>query len=51
LAIGPLVFGALMDAGRPAWIFYAIALFQLLAIFTAVGVTVKSHARLSAAKA
>jgi MFS family permease len=51
LAIGPLVFGALMDAHQPAWIFYAVALFQLLAIFTAVGVTVKSAAPLTPAKA
>jgi MFS family permease len=51
LAIGPLVFGALMDAHHPAWIFYAVGLFQLLAIFTAVGVTVKSNASLTTAKA
>lgn len=51
LALGPLVFGALMDAQRPAWIFYAVALFQLLAIFTAVGVTVKSAALPTPAKA
>ena len=38
LACGPLLFGALMDAQRPAWIFICIALFQLLAIGTAVGV-------------
>lgn len=38
LAIGPLLFGALMDAQRPAWVFVCIALFQALAIATAVGV-------------
>jgi FSR family fosmidomycin resistance protein-like MFS transporter len=38
LALGPLLFGALMDAQRPAWVFICIALFQALAIATAVGV-------------
>jgi MFS family permease len=38
LAAGPLLFGTLMDAGQPAWIFICIALFQGLAIATAVGV-------------
>jgi FSR family fosmidomycin resistance protein-like MFS transporter len=38
LAIGPLMFGALMDANRPAWVFICIAAFQALAIATAVGV-------------
>ena len=38
LAVGPLLFGTLMDGGRPAWVFACIALFQLLAIGTAVGV-------------
>ena len=38
LALGPLLFGALMDAHRPAWVFVCIALFQALAILTAVGV-------------
>ncbi|AKU20416.1 MFS transporter [Massilia sp. NR 4-1] len=38
LAIGPLLFGALMDANRPSWVFLCIALFQALAIATAVGV-------------
>ncbi|MBJ7309027.1 MFS transporter [Rugamonas sp. CCM 8940] len=38
LALGPLLFGALMDANRPAWVFVGIALFQALAILTAVGV-------------
>jgi FSR family fosmidomycin resistance protein-like MFS transporter len=44
LACGPLLFGALMDAHRPAWIFICIALFQLLAIGTAVGVGGSSRA-------
>jgi FSR family fosmidomycin resistance protein-like MFS transporter len=38
LAVGPLLFGALMDASHPAWVFICIALFQALAIGTAVGV-------------
>jgi MFS family permease len=38
LALGPLMFGALMDAGHPSWVFVGIALFQGLAIATAVGV-------------
>jgi MFS family permease len=38
LAVGPLLFGALMDASHPSWLFIGIALFQSLAIATAVGV-------------
>ena len=38
LSIGPLLFGALMDAHHPAWVFLCIGLFQALAIATAVGV-------------
>lgn len=38
LAIGPLLFGALMDANHPSWVFLLIGLFQALAIATAVGV-------------
>jgi FSR family fosmidomycin resistance protein-like MFS transporter len=38
LAIGPLLFGALMDFHHPAWVFLCIGLFQALAIATAVGV-------------
>jgi FSR family fosmidomycin resistance protein-like MFS transporter len=38
LAVGPLVFGALMDAHQPAWVFVGVALFQALAIGTALGV-------------
>ncbi len=38
LSVGPLMFGALMDANRPAWVFLCIGLFQALAITTAVGV-------------
>jgi MFS family permease len=38
LSVGPLMFGALMDAHHPSWVFIGIGLFQALAIFTAVGV-------------
>jgi FSR family fosmidomycin resistance protein-like MFS transporter len=44
LAIGPLLFGALMDGGHPSWVFICIALFQVLAIGTAVGVGGRSRA-------
>ena len=38
LAVGPLLFGALMDARQPSWVFLCIGLFQALSIATAVGV-------------
>lgn len=38
LSVGPLLFGTVMDAGHPGWLFAGIALFQALAIGTAVGV-------------
>lgn len=38
LALGPLMFGALMDAHHPSWVFLCIGLFQALAIATAVGI-------------
>lgn len=38
LSVGPLLFGALMDADHPAWVFIGIGLFQCMAILTAVGV-------------
>ena len=38
LAVGPLLFGALMDAHHPSWVFICIGLFQALSIATAVGV-------------
>jgi MFS family permease len=38
LALGPLLFGALMDANRPAAVFVFIGVFQLLVIFTTIGV-------------
>ena len=38
LAAGPVLFGALLDAGQPSMVFVGIGLFQCLAILTAVGV-------------
>ena len=38
MAVGPLLFGALMDADHPSWVFICIGLFQALSIATAVGV-------------
>jgi FSR family fosmidomycin resistance protein-like MFS transporter len=38
LAVSPALFGAIMDAHHPNWVFACIGLFQMLAIFTAVGV-------------
>lgn len=50
LSLAPLLFGALMDAGRPAWIFIGIGLFQAGAIVTAMGVGTNT-ARRQAARA
>jgi MFS family permease len=38
LSVGPALFGLVMDAGHPGWLFAGIALFQALAIVTAAGV-------------
>lgn len=38
LALGPLLFGALMDANHPSGVFICIGIFQALVILTAVGV-------------
>lgn len=38
MATAPLLFGALMDAQRPAGVFVFIGVFQVLALFTAIGV-------------
>lgn len=38
LSVAPLLFGVLMDANRPAWLFIGIGVFQAMAIATAVGV-------------
>ncbi|WP_432379072.1 MFS transporter [Duganella sp. P38] len=47
LALGPLLFGALMDANHPAGVFVCVGLFQALVILTAVGVG--SNTRVTAA--
>jgi MFS family permease len=49
-SLAPLLFGALMDHGHPSWVFIMIGLFQMAAIFTAVGVT-SSNARKAQAQA
>jgi FSR family fosmidomycin resistance protein-like MFS transporter len=38
MAAAPILFGALMDAGHPSWLFIGIGSFQLLAILTALTV-------------
>ncbi|QDZ27445.1 MFS transporter [Noviherbaspirillum sp. UKPF54] len=50
LAGAPVLFGALMDANHPSWVFICIGLFQSLAIFTAVSVGVNT-ARTAEARA
>lgn len=42
MALAPLLFGALMDASRPALVFIFIGLFQMAAILTAVGIRTSS---------
>lgn len=51
VAIAPLVFGALMDANRPAWVFICIGLFQILAIVTAINVGNDTSKRAAATQA
>ncbi|MBY0573491.1 MAG: MFS transporter, partial [Undibacterium sp.] len=43
LAFSPLLFGAIMDAHHPQWVFVCIGFFQMLAIFTAVNVGCKTR--------
>jgi len=35
-SISPLIFGAIMDSGRPAWVFYAAAAFMLATLLAAL---------------
>lgn len=49
LATSPLLFGALMDARHPSWVFVLIGAFQALAILTAVGVGANTARRASLA--
>jgi FSR family fosmidomycin resistance protein-like MFS transporter len=43
LAVGPLMFGAMMDADRPSWVFLCVGLFYALSIATAVSVGVSKR--------
>lgn len=45
LAVSPLLFGALMDAHHPSWMFVCIGVFQMLAILTAVNVGLNTRSR------
>lgn len=45
LAFSPALFGAIMDAHHPHWVFACIGMFQMLAIFTAVGVGTNTRNR------
>ncbi|MGW8393253.1 MFS transporter [Pseudoduganella sp. HUAS MS19] len=49
LSVGPLLFGLMMDAGKPQHVFAGIAFFLLLAIATATGVGSRTRATASAA--
>ena len=51
LAGAPLLFGALMDASHPSWVFICIGLFQAMAIVTAVGVGTNTTRKASNAQA
>ena len=51
VAIAPLLFGALMDANRPVWVFICIGLFQMLAIVTAINVGNDTSKRAAQAQA
>jgi MFS family permease len=44
-SIGPLVFGILLDAGRPNWLFLGVAFIQCLIILTAFKVASKTPSR------
>lgn len=45
LAGAPVLFGALMDAHHPAWVFIGFGMLQCLAIFTALGVAGRAARR------
>ncbi|MFO1350828.1 MAG: MFS transporter [Gammaproteobacteria bacterium] len=45
LAIAPLLFGILMDAHYPLWVFALIGVFQAMALFTALGVGTQTERR------
>jgi MFS family permease len=35
-AIAPIPFGYLLDIGKPQWVFYLLAIFMVVALFTVV---------------
>lgn len=43
LAVAPLIFGAIMDAHHPSWLFICVGFFQVMAILTAVNVGSKTR--------
>lgn len=43
LAGAPLLFGAMMDAGHPSWVFIGVGVLQCLAIVTALGVGTRAR--------
>ncbi len=45
MAIAPVIFGLIMDAHQPGWVFVVIGGFQFLAIFTALTVGTSSRRR------
>ncbi|GAB3546426.1 MFS transporter [Noviherbaspirillum agri] len=52
LSMAPLLFGAVMDAGHPGWVFVGVGVFQCMAILTALGVgsnTTRKSAHVQAA--
>ncbi len=51
LSMAPLLFGTLMDAAHPAWVFIGIGIFQCMAIVTAVGVGANTARNAKAAAA
>lgn len=50
-SLAPLLFGALMDANRPAWVFIGVGAFQCLAILTALGVGTNTTRRTAKTRA
>ena len=45
IALAPLAFGPLMDSGRYTYVLWGVALLQVLAIGTALGVGSRSRAQ------
>lgn len=51
LSLAPLLFGALMDADHPAWVFIGVGVFQCMALLTALGVGTNTARRAAKAQA